>query len=259
MKRLHLIELHEQPWCPQAVRDGATDCLRAVSTIGRQYHNALPKLVHVLRQMNSHTIIDLCSGGGGPWCSLIAQLREHGPYTVTLTDLYPNHFFAGAEAARCSPHLAYEMQPIDATEIPPHLTGCRTLFTTFHHFTPGTAADILRDAACQGQGIAIFEQTRRSLPALALMLVLAPAALLVTPFLRPFRLSRLVFTYLLPLIPLVLCFDGIVSCLRTYHPQELLELAAPSSTPGYTWEAGRLPSPLSPLGITYLIGWPTKS
>jgi hypothetical protein len=36
-----------------------------------------------------------------------------------------------------------------------------------------------------------------------------------TPWIRPFRWSRLLWTYVVPIIPAVLLFDGIVSCLRT--------------------------------------------
>ena len=32
-----------------------------------------------------------------------------------------------------------------------------------------------------------------------------------TPFVRPFRWSRLLFTYVIPLIPLLVLFDGTVS------------------------------------------------
>lgn len=114
----------------------------------------------------------------------------------------------------------------------------------------------MQDAVRQGQGIAIFEQTRRHLLALLLMLWLPAVAWLATPFLRPFQWRRLLFTYLLPLIPLVLCVDGLVSCLRTYSPAELRAMTARLEGPVYVWHVGRVPSPLSPLGVTYLIGYP---
>ena len=42
--------------------------------------------------------------------------------------------------------------------------------------------------------------------------------LLVTPLIRPFTLSRILWTYLLPLVPLTCWWDGIVSQLRAYTP-----------------------------------------
>ena len=81
-------------------------------------------------------------------------------------------------------------------------------------------------------------------------------ALLLTPLIRPWRRSRIFWTYVIPAIPLVLCIDGVVSCLRTYEPDELLALAAALHGPTYRWQAGRAASPLSPIGVTYLVGLP---
>ena len=58
-------------------------------------------------------------------------------------------------------------------------------------------------------------------------------AWILTPRMRPFRWSRLLLTYLLPLIPLVVLWDGLVSCCRTRTPQELLALT--KDFPQYDW------------------------
>lgn len=75
--------------------------------------------------------------------------------------------------------------------------------------------------------------------ALALnMLALFVAALLVAPFARPHRWSRLLLTYVVPVIPLLFAWDGTVSALRAYLPEELEQIAR--SVPGgdrYTWKA----------------------
>ena len=60
----------------------------------------------------------------------------------------------------------------------------------------------------------------------------------MVPFIRPFRWSRLIWTYLIPLNPIVLFLDGIVSCLRAYSPLELSELTRELSASGYIWEIG---------------------
>jgi hypothetical protein len=77
-----------------------------------------------------------------------------------------------------------------------------------------------------------------------------------TPLIRPFRWSRLLCTYVLPIIPLVLLFDGVVSCLRTYRPQELREIVKKLSGIEYQWEAGEYSRASGQVPITYLIGHP---
>ena len=53
------------------------------------------------------------------------------------------------------------------------------------------------------------------------MLLLTPLAVgLATPFIRPFRWSRLFWTYVIPLVPLTCWWDGVVSQLRAYTPAE---------------------------------------
>ncbi len=69
---------------------------------------------------------------------------------------------------------------------------------------------------------------------------------------RPFRLSRLLLTYPLPRIPLLFGWDGTVSALRAYLPDELLAIVR--AVPGaetYTWSAGVAGKAL------YLTGVPT--
>ena len=265
MKRLHLLEIHEQPWCPSVVRNGATDCLAIIAAVLHQYRNVVPLLAAALAASGSRRIIDLCSGGAGPWLSLAPRLQRllgNEPLKVALTDLYPSWNSSPSHPAdlrsdTLSPaQVVFVPFPVDATHVSPSLPGFRTLFTAFHHFEPLTAQAILQSAVDDGQGIALFEQTRRHPLALLVMLTLPLLALLLTPFIRPWRWSRIFWTYLLPAIPLVLCIDGIVSCLRTYEPDELLALSARLHGPAYCWQAGRVASPLSPLGVTYLIGVP---
>ncbi len=251
--RLHLLEIHEQPWCPRLIRDGATDCLQVVASVCQQYRHIVPKLHGALQATGSRRIIDLCSGGGGPWLRLLQQLNRLNdrPVEVWLTDLYPNESLHH----RCIPHVHVERQPVDATRVPPSLQGFRTMFTAFHHFEPAVARTILQDAVSQRQGIAIFEQTRRHPLALPVLLAIPLIAWLATPLVRPWRWWRCLWTYLIPVIPTVLCFDGLVSCLRTYSIAEMRAMVATLDAPDYVWDIGRVPCPLSPLGITYLIGY----
>ena len=265
MQRRQLIELHEQPWCPAAVRDGATDCLRLIATVGRQYRGVLPKLQAALATTASTQIVDLCAGSGGPWSSLASQLQPVAgqPVAILLTDLYPRRLpLPSAHTQQPAKHggtLHYLTMSVNATQTPADLHGFRTLFTAFHHFPPATAQAILQNAVDQGEGIAIFEQTRRNPLALLFMMVLAPLVLLITPLIRPWRLRRCFWTYVIPAIPLVLAIDGIVSCLRTYTPAELQAMTARLTGQPYHWEIGIAPAPLSPLGITYLIGYPASA
>jgi hypothetical protein len=80
--------------------------------------------------------------------------------------------------------------------------------------------------------------------------------LLVTPFIKPRTLSRFFWTYLIPIVPLATCWDGIVSLLRVYSLRDLEELTAAIQCVNYTWEAGHASTGTPLFVFTYLLGYP---
>ncbi len=259
MRRIQLFELEDLPWFPRPVRDAGTDFLRFMLDLGDSYAPAAPLLAEALRRSGSSRIIDLCAGGGGPWRRMLAALAAQGSCPqVLLTDMYPNPgAVAGlpAEALRTG-RIAYHTAPVDAMAVPAGLEGLRTLFSAFHHFSPEQGRALLRDAVRRGAPIAIFEATQRT-AASALSILPAPLfVLLATPFIRPFRWSRLLLTYLVPAVPLMVLWDGLVSCLRSYSAGELRALVEglPEAA-AYDWQIGQVRG-RGPLPVTYAIGVP---
>jgi len=210
-----------------------------------------------------HSIVDLCSGGSGPWLDLSRRLksggtgRETSTLQISLTDKYPNLRAFQTIKVASEDHITFYPGSVDAMKVPGDLKGLRTMFTSFHHFPPEEARAILQNAVDAGEGIGIFEITRRAPSTIGLTFAFVLALFVCTPWIRPFRWSRLLWTYLLPILPFVLLFDGIVSFMRTYRPQEMLEMVDRLTASDYHWDAGELPTRFAP--ITYLIGYPRAS
>ena len=120
------------------------------------------------------------------------------------------------------------------------------------------AEAILRDAWERGRGIGIFEVTERSLAGLAQTMMGPLSTLMLTPFVRPYRFSRLVFTYAVPIVPALFLFDGLVSNLRTYTQDELRAMTRSLQRDDYRWEIGQVKHWLLPTKVTYLIGVPLR-
>lgn len=257
MKRIHFIEIGDEPWCPRGIRRGVTDFCRFVTQHSGLYNAVAPLLADALRTTGATRIIDMGSGAGGPWLSLLPALREYGvDLPVSLTDHDPN--IEAFEWARKSSGggLSYYPEPVDATSVPAEMAGFRTMFQAFHHLRPEQAHAALADAAAKGQGVAIFDGTRPGWWLWPLILFMPIRVLLATPFIRPFRWSRLFWTYLVPALPLVLTFDVIVSLLRVYSVEELREITAGLNN--HHWEIGIVRARPLPLRITYLIGTPME-
>lgn len=259
MRRLHLFEFEDQPWLPRQIRDGITDFLRNAIRRSRIYDSVAPRLARALSATGDTRVVDLCAGGGGDWELLhraIPQIAQ-GQARVTLTDYYPNVAAFQALSAKAPQVFDYRAEPVSAMQVPPELTGFRTLFSSFHHFREPAAAGILRDAVAQRQGIAIVESTQRHPLMLAYMLLTPLLVMLLTLIEGPRTPSRLFWTFVLPVVPLTVMFDGLVSCMRTYTPAELEAMVR--QIPGsdaYHWDIGIARVGRLPVGATYLIGWP---
>ena len=257
--RLRLFEFEDLPWFPAVIRSGMMDYLRFMISTLRIYQPIVPLLAKALHRSGQHHLLELGAGSGGGTETLWRALRAEGfPHLrITLTDLYPQPEAWATISTHTHNAIDHEDAPVNALHVPQHLRGFRVVFSTFHHFPPADAENLLRDAVQAGTGIGVFEGAgRRWWEYVAAWTVLPLAQLLLTPFFQPFRFSRLVFTYLLPIIPLCTIWDGTVSLLRLYSEAELLALARRADETGkFTWQAGKKCHGWG-AEVSYLVGWP---
>src|SRR5215472_11515221 len=128
MRRVQFFEIHDQAWFPAFLRDQVTDDLQILLNIGRPYADIVPQLREGLAGARAERVLDLCSGGGGPWVWLADALEREGVrICVELSDKYPNAS-AQARAQSEGTKLHYHAGPVDATRVPRATAGFRTLF-----------------------------------------------------------------------------------------------------------------------------------
>ena len=261
MRRVHAFEFNESPWFPAVLRDIITDSLQFGAERMGIYRPALSVLASFIEESGEDRIVDLCSGAGGPLVSMLGELRVRTgrPLSLVLTDRFANHGAVERIEREGDRRVAYHRASVDASNVSRELVGVRTMFTSFHHFAPSEAVAVLSDAVKARAPIAIFEMTERSPTAIAASLGVPLAMWVTTAAIRPVTWSRLLFTYALPVAPIVNAWDGVVSCLRTYTTRELLSLAReadPRAT--FAWRAERAaPSAIGPT-ITWLTGMPRR-
>ncbi|HEY6080437.1 MAG TPA: hypothetical protein VIW29_16600 [Polyangiaceae bacterium] len=259
MARIHAFELEDQTWFPGLIRQYMTDFLSFMGAWSkRPYEPFTERLAEALRVTGDARLIDLCSGGGGPALVIARDLAERleRPIALVLTDLYPTP--SPLEHGRSGLPAWVELEPrsVDVRAVPDDLVGFRLICNGFHHLKPEEAQACLKDAVEKQRGMAVVELAQRS-PFSMLQIVLGVGwQLLITPFIKPFRWSRLVFTYAVPIVPACTLWDGIVSCLRVYDPDELRRLISGLPENNYDWSCGALSVPKLPMRLTYLIGVP---
>jgi hypothetical protein len=263
MKRIHLFEFTDLPWYPQAFRRIQTDYLQFVAALGTGHQYLIPLFKKAMGHTQTREVIDLCSGGTGPWIRLKEQFEQAGlSVDISLTDKYPNPESIQKWSAEARQGIKYLARPVDAMDVPSHLQGMRTLFEGFHHFKPEQAKAILQDAMKKRVAIGVFEVNLKP-PFGIILLLLAPLTtllsyLLMTPFIKPYTLTRFFWTYLIPIVPLATCWDGVVSLLRVYSVQELEQLTNSLPLDQYAWEIGEAPTGTPIFVYIYLIGYPVE-
>jgi hypothetical protein len=266
VRRVQLFEFEDLDWWPQALRNYMTEVLSHLLITNRIYAPIVPRLAAAIRRSGSRRILDFCSGSGGPSLATLdavnAELEQ--PVEFLLSDKFPN--IARLEAVSAGhPQCKFVSESVDVLD-PRGSFGqfdaFRTMFTALHHFRPTEVATILADAVASRAGIALFEFTERAISQVAASMSVSPLLTLgVTPKLRPVTLGRVFWTYLVPIVPLTFAWDGLVSALRSYGPDELEAIVRTvAGADSFDWDIGRTPLPERglPFRITYLIGTPWR-
>jgi len=253
MGRIYLFEFEDQKWFPTFLRNYGTDFLQFLSNKTKLYKPMVPIIEKGLKKSKTNQIVDLGSGGGGGLIWLNTELKKSVPdLKIMLTDFYPNipaFEFTKTQAD----NFEFIEKPIDARDVPTELKGFRTQFLSLHHFKTKDAIQILQNVVNSNASIGIFEAQERSLPSILAMLFSPLSVLVTTPFIRPFKIGRIIFTYLIPIVPLFVLWDGLVSSFRTFSVKEMNELVEGlDGTENYDWEIGKVKS--GPGVVLYLLG-----
>lgn len=260
MKRIQLFEFEDLSWFPNWIRICLTRLMIVMHTILQSKSELAKLLSKVLKDANTSKIIDLCSGSGGPMPEVAEELRSNYGFNsidLTLTDLYPNILEADKINAVDDP-IHYDVNAVDATNLSNQYKGLRTMISSFHHMNKTSAHSILKSAFDDEEAICIFEISDNSFPKL-LWWVSIPinfiTCLFITPFVKPLTWYQLVFTYLIPIIPIFFAWDGAVSNARTYTINDMKSLTQNLQSDNYKWEMGTINGKSKKL---YLIGMPIK-
>ena len=122
-----------------------------------------------------------------------------------------------------------------------------TMFNAFHHFGDEEKLKIVKKIQESGS-VAFFVEILEPdiICILKVLFTTTLGCFLLTPFITPFSLKRLFFTYLLPVNILTITLDGIVSVLKSRSVKQYQKLFI---NYGNAIEVFRLKSGLSPLII----------
>ena len=267
MKRIQLFEFEDLRWFPKAIRRSMTNLIAVLHRMVGTREVISDLLAPIIQERHIHRIVDLGSGSGGIMPEVLESLKaDHGLEDVQLilTDLYPNKEKIAALENNGLGSVSYHSEPVDATEMANAPKGLKTMINCFHHMPPKQAREILKTASETGQPIVIYEMGENNLP-LLLWWILLPISLAIlmimvlfmTPWVRPMSWQQLLFTYIIPVIPVCYAWDGQASLPRMYTMDDLDILLQDLNGSAYQWKKGRAYKRNKKKMGTYLIGLPT--
>lgn len=243
LSKIRLFEFNDSSWMPSIFRRYITDflsklwCFDGFGMTKPAITPVIELMEKSIKKTKTKQIVDLASGSGEPCFQTLLNLKKCGikDLKIVLSDLFPN-IESFKQLSEKDKSVSYEEKSTDAMKC--NLDGFRTFFASFHHFNEEQATKIIKDAVDKKEGIGIFELTYRSIWNFFFLIGLGPLWIfLITPTVRPLTLGRILFTYLIPIIPLALCWDGFVSVLRTYSEKEMkriIKKADPNNT--FIWQ-----------------------
>ena len=111
----------------------------------------------------------------------------------------------------------------------------------FHQLGKEEASRLLTKAATSGNPIAVVEGNNDSLWQVVGMTIFVPLTIILTaPLVKPFRLGRILITYLIPILPIMTMLDGCMALFKLYAPADLDELVRSIQVPNYQWKSGKI-------------------
>ena len=66
-------------------------------------------------------------------------------------------------------------------------------------------------------------------------------------------------TYVPPIVPLLIAWDGFASTIRSHSANELRALVVEITEPGYSWRVEEVRTPGAPLPVLHVIGCPDQT
>jgi hypothetical protein len=221
------LELEDHSWFPKRLRRYQMEYISFLAEKLGLYAPVVPMLKTLQDKHRFDEWTDCCSGSAGP----VQYLLQHDVTTATifLTDKYVQPIpFAKTNTAI---HLK-EMNLLQDA-IPGH--GLVTMFNALHHFSAEKRKQIIQSIAQQKRPFLFAEITHPTfINFLSITLATTIGQLLFAPFISPFSVQRLLFTYLIPINLITITWDGWMSVFRSISSNSYLQLKNETASDSYS-------------------------
>jgi hypothetical protein len=199
------------------------------------YQPIVPVLKILLKENRTNTIHDLCSGSGLPAVYMQEQIGDK--YATILTDKFPDSSFSNTRM------VTYLKQESDVMELLPEAGKCFTMYNAFHHFNQQQQQQIIQKLQTANAPFFFAEILEPDIFTLIKIIFTTTILQLFTaPFVHPFSLLRVLFTYIIPVNIFTVTYDGVVSVLKSKSVKQYQKLLQEVTNSSYELSVQRYSS-----------------
>jgi hypothetical protein len=234
---MHLFEFQDHPHIPSFLRSTLLDVLEFCNGPVRDYYGEVcAAIVAEAKIRGSRQVVEL-GAGSAPLTQRLAREPAAQQLTCVACDLFPDVENYRELEARDPGRVRAMTEPVDFTQ--PRVWEPDTLLVlcaTFHHIPPELRRQTLAAITQSAQGVMIFEPIQNN-PLSMLFVLTSIFSAIASPlwWRRPGVLRRVLWCWVVPVVPLMFVWDGLVSCVRQWKPQrwrdELAHLLPPDRVP----------------------------
>ena len=221
-----LKELEDYTWFPATLRRWQMEFIGNMAVWTKLYQPLVPVLEQLIHENNATSLQDTCSGSGLPAIALRNSISNKIP--LLLTDKYPFTLF------RQNYLVDYAGMATDIVKLQPVKDKVYTMFNSFHHFTGEQQKEIFRKFSDNKVPFLFAEILEPSLwVGVKIFFITTIGQLITAPFVQPFSLLRLFFTYIIPINIFTVAYDGIISVIKSKTCKQYRQQFSHISTPSF--------------------------
>lgn len=218
-----LFEFGDMFWVPEFYHAFLRRFMGALYKVFGYHKLWLPELTTFIEKAGGK-VLDPCAGSGYV-NELLMKEMDNKNVKFYLSDFMidKNPEFRERINNLGDDRIHYLEQPIDVLKDKPDFRCPKIFINAFHHFDDEQVKQILKLNLTHGDDILVLEYCDNSIASHFSMLFGPLIAMLFLPFITDRRqlLVTALFTYLIPIVPIMLLWDGFVSNIRCYSHKSL--------------------------------------
>lgn len=252
--RIQSFEFGDLPKIPKFYHNFLRTLMSRLYELFKIHQLWIPHILAFCKENESTVIMDPCAGSGKVNQLIESEIQKDVNIQFILSDIMTDRapMFADHINGLRNKRLQYISHSIDFLKSQNEYKQPKMFINSFHHFTNDQVIEILKASSQNSSNLLILEYCRKTFMSFISMILGPFIAMILFPIVvkKNDLIETFIFMYLIPIIPMMLLWDGVISSLRTYDKDDIENLLKRAGIDNYeiTYSSGR--SLLYPSGVT---------